>query len=455
MFKRLLVVLVLASLSACSGAIYRTQGLKGNTPTTISVDARQRFLLSQPDRYWHADTKKFLQDPLFRRFCSEPSPDVFTVLGVAASGGGRLGLGADKSVSAALQGAFSSNETGAAIARTQTANILREMMFRTCERYLSGAISSEEFAIVAARDQRVIVSTLAIEQLTGAVTPPSVAITSSGKAGTGFDPTELVKALQTARKQVTDAEAAVVEAATTAEAADKAAGGCQVLRDNKPTDDDSKAKIDTCNKAEAALEHEQSVLDAAQVAYKGLQTASEQGLGNSSVSVSGGYGLAASAMHAAAVGDVSAAVENIVAFTFNQDETQLFCIRTLYSKTDVQKEISDQCLLYLLTKVEADEAEQAHRLGMTLAESRASRELGVTLARSRFEAAQMFNTCANDANKAPKMQAALTGSAEFGSRTAEIMDKARRGAGDIRWLMVKLGTAAQPSLIKLLSPICS
>jgi len=128
-------------LSACSGSIYRQRTIAGTSPTAITVDARQRLVVSQ------ASPVK-TDDPAYRQFCAEPSPDVFTVMAASGSGGGSLGLGPNKSVNAALQAAFSSSETGATIARTQTLNMLREMMFRTCERYLSGAVSAAEMPIV-------------------------------------------------------------------------------------------------------------------------------------------------------------------------------------------------------------------------------------------------------------------------------------------------------------------
>jgi hypothetical protein len=78
------------------------------------------------------------------------------------------------------------SENASSIERSQTVNILRESMYRTCERYLSGAISKEEFIVQAARDQRTMVQVLAIEQLTGAARAQATALTTTAKAmGTG------------------------------------------------------------------------------------------------------------------------------------------------------------------------------------------------------------------------------------------------------------------------------
>ncbi|RYE00645.1 MAG: hypothetical protein EOP61_13405, partial [Sphingomonadales bacterium] len=212
MIRRIgLVASLLLALSACSGAIHKETRLRGNDPVAITVDARQRLILSQWDPYETSAAPGEVK-PVFRRYCAEPSPDMFTVLGVAASGSGTLGLDSDaKTLNAALQAAFSSSETGTTIPRTQTINMLREMMFRTCERYLSGAISKAQFQTIAARDQRIMVSILAIEQLTGSITPPPVIINSSGNASTGFDPTELSETLTALHTKSVEAETKVTD----------------------------------------------------------------------------------------------------------------------------------------------------------------------------------------------------------------------------------------------------
>jgi hypothetical protein len=65
--------------------------------------------------------------------------------------------------------------------------MLKEMMYRTCERYLNGQISELEYPIIAARDQRIMTSILAIEQLTGGVFQKPVVIGGGGNASAGAD----------------------------------------------------------------------------------------------------------------------------------------------------------------------------------------------------------------------------------------------------------------------------
>lgn len=451
-FRTILLSLVVLSLGACSGAIYRSQGLKGNDPIAITIDARQRVLLSQPDR-----ATGRTGTALFRRFCAEPSPDVFTVLGAAASGGGSLGLGADKSVSAALQGAFSSNETGASIARTQTVNLLREMMFRTCERYLSGAISAEEFAIIAARDQRVIVSTLAIEQLTGALTPPAVVITAGGSAETGFDPTELIKALETAQRVIKEAADGVKKAQDGVAKAEKdAAGGCQALRDNKPTDEPSLAQIKACDEADLQLIHAQTVEKVAQANLARLTSASERGLGVSSASVNGGYAFASAMGQSASVSQVADAVRRIVTLSFEQDETQLFCIRTLYRMPGRAREpaLEDQCRAYLLTRVQADQQSLAMRYGLSLAQVRAAIDAGTRTRLSREEAARRFHACAARPEQIAGMRSALAQGTELLASPDTVIAAAKASEGAFYDMLADQTTGDEARIIAALGTVC-
>ena len=200
-------IALLAGTAACTAnhhAVFRQTTLGGSDDRIITVDAKQRSILvagggSDSDR----------------RFCAEPSPDVFSVVAQALSAGGSFGQGADPaSVEAALNAAFSSSEQGSSIPRTQTINMLRELMYRTCERYLSGGYDALELSVQAIRDQRLMVSILAIEQLTGAVTPRPVLIGASGNASAGASSEAIVR-LDEARK-ARDRAAATYTSASTA-----------------------------------------------------------------------------------------------------------------------------------------------------------------------------------------------------------------------------------------------
>ena len=80
--------------------------------------------------------------------------------------------------SAQLRGALSIAQTAATIERTQTINLLRESLFRTCERYLSGGMGPAALAIQAGRDLRAIIAVLAIGNSRATTRPPSTVISA-------------------------------------------------------------------------------------------------------------------------------------------------------------------------------------------------------------------------------------------------------------------------------------
>ncbi len=158
---------VAISLSGCAemNSIHRQSGFPAaGVGKVITVDAKQRHMVLAPEFDAVGNPKTGW------RICAEAAPDVFSAL--ASSGS----LSISASANPSGEGAFSIAETAAVIQRTQTINLLRESFYRTCERYASGAITKTQFVIQAARDQRSMVSVLAIEQLTGAVRPPSTII---------------------------------------------------------------------------------------------------------------------------------------------------------------------------------------------------------------------------------------------------------------------------------------
>ncbi|HET9640203.1 MAG TPA: hypothetical protein VFP12_13450 [Allosphingosinicella sp.] len=422
-------------------------------PVAITVDARQRVLLSQLD--------KRSSDPLFRRYCAEPSPDVFTVLGVSGSGSGSLGLGADKSVNAALQAAFSSSETGATIARTQTLNMLREMMFRTCERYLSGSIGAAEMPIVAARDQRIMVSILAIEQLTGSITPRALSISSGGSASTGLDPTDLVKAIATARAAVTAADDDVTAKTKKANEADAAAGTCATLRKKKtdtPTavTTEESNKIKACDDADKALAEAKAKRDQAQTHYDALVAASKGAIGVSSATTSGKLEFAGDSSRPEAVAHVADTVRYIVQRTFDQDETQLFCIRTLYDDaTSRETELRDGCREYLLVKVRSEQRMLAAQYHLNLADVQAVQTASIAAVEQRNRVSRALNRCAASADGAARMKATLSADAALAHYADPLIAAARISADAVSEYLFELSQPDEARLVGALATTCS
>ncbi len=200
--RAIIFLALLIVLSGCAklNSIYRSQALPKNGPHVISIDAKQRVVLSNFVKSVDNESNPNDKKPDFVRFCSEPPPDVFTALAASLGAEASLSKSSTKDISAKLAATLSEN--AATIERTQTVNILREAMYRNCERYLSGAISDDEFIIQAARDQQLIVQVLAVEQITGVAKAQSTALTTVAKSAAGGVSDASLATLVNAKKDV-------------------------------------------------------------------------------------------------------------------------------------------------------------------------------------------------------------------------------------------------------------
>lgn len=317
-------IALLAGTAACTAnhhAVFRQTTLGGSDDRIITVDAKQRSILvagggSDSDR----------------RFCAEPSPDVFSVVAQALSAGGSFGQGADPaSVEAALNAAFSSSEQGSSIPRTQTINMLRELMYRTCERYLSGGYDALELSVQAIRDQRLMVSILAIEQLTGAVTPRPVLIGASGNASAGASSEAIVR-LDEARKARDRAAATYTSASTAYDEVNGEPKVCDAIKDKPEAEltDEQKAKVLPCNDARAARTSALADRTEKTAAYEELSALARAGGVTATTEVSFDAAGGLDRAHSEAVSAVSGTVQAIVERNFNDStEVMLFCLKLL------------------------------------------------------------------------------------------------------------------------------
>lgn len=201
-FKRLAWIAIIAMLLLASGcahlnSIHRTTKI-ADDGRVISVDAKQRFLVSR-------HTKAAGAEEALRKFCVEPSPDVFSAFAASLSGSART-----KAFEATLDAAFSENAATIGI-RTQAIQLLRDGMYRICEGAMNGTVTEDQFVDLHRRYQRIMVTLVAIEQLTGAVRPPSVAIQTDALAGRPARLNELQTELEEARKKITDLKATIAE----------------------------------------------------------------------------------------------------------------------------------------------------------------------------------------------------------------------------------------------------
>lgn len=159
----LIGVIGIALLTGCAqfNTAFRTyDGQK----ESVMVDVKQRAII----------TGKQNGMPVI---CAEPSPDAMAAYAAEIAGsfktpqnyGGQL--------------AATSQEGAAYVGlRTQSIQLLRDSLYRLCEGYMNGAITSERFDLLARRYQKNMVALLAIEQLTGTVKAPPITINTQSLA---------------------------------------------------------------------------------------------------------------------------------------------------------------------------------------------------------------------------------------------------------------------------------
>lgn len=206
-FGKLTGVLALGLLlSACAtqpGGIKNTLDIKGGESTLI--DARQRAILNIPV----ADSPRPGLITPQRVVCAEPSPDV--ALAIAQSFGfglSILGGGAGPQGSGAVSG--STSEGIAQLAeRTQSIQLLRDQMYRTCEAYANGAITGTTYNLRMAKYDKAMVTLMLGEVAGGAFGRAGAAI--GGKAeGTASSDASLVidmlREVEQTQQEVEDAQ---------------------------------------------------------------------------------------------------------------------------------------------------------------------------------------------------------------------------------------------------------
>ncbi|WP_156361708.1 hypothetical protein [Sphingomonas sp. Leaf343] len=320
------VLILLFVLAGCaeSTTIYHNRKFDMDRPKVVTTDAYQRSVFFVPD-----EKDKEI------RVCAEAAPDTFSVL--SASIAAKLDV---KTQQGELAAGLA--QSAATIERTQTINLLRESLYRTCERYLSGAISKSTLVVQAARDQRTMLAVLAIEQLTR-VTRPASTIISGGATGAAVSNVAAIE-LATAFRKDRDAARQVVTAAEVklkvAEAAFAKPNGAKCVGENPMPDGGNEAAWSDCKSAEgeaavakANLATQETRLGQA-LAIGGAAGGTTAAQSRDGPSDPGGGGDVASA--AAATGAIAQAIQHIVTVPAI-DETLLFCIGYLEKQPNDEK----------------------------------------------------------------------------------------------------------------------
>ncbi len=239
------------------------------------------------------------------------------------------------------------SENASTIARTQTINLLRESFFRTCERFLNDSQMTPEMLVQAARDQRMMVSVLAIEQLTGSVTPPPVRITTTANATVSADAAKMMERLDAARAEMVTAETAAATLGTAA-AALESSNGCKAIREKPEAQRNAETevpKLKECDAAQVKAKDARAAASAAKTHYEALRSVA--GVGGAIAANTGG----ASEVGAVTGGQPTTAdriavadtVERIVRSTFEVDEYAMLCIRVLSDSNNRFADLTRVC----------------------------------------------------------------------------------------------------------------
>ncbi|MBO9670983.1 MAG: hypothetical protein J7485_10735 [Sphingobium sp.] len=324
------------SLSGCAefDSVYHSRPLpKGGRGGFVTVDAKQRSILVLPPNDGTASW----------RVCAEAAPDVFSAYATSVGARGNKSGG---------EFSLASNETAASLERSQAINMLRESLYRTCERYASGAINKAQFIVQAARDQRSMIAFLAIEQLTGAVRPKSTLISPGGTAASTMSGEATIKLLNDYQTKL-DAAKEKQEAADKAVKAAKADGGiCST--DDKKKEDGNAAKcaaldLELANATKDLVKAQENQDNALKLA-KDLVSATVAGT-STGTSQQGG-GISQSDISQANLATVSWAVTQIVAMS-TINEAQMFCL-AYFGNDKLEDKILTPCLEILKAKQESE-----------------------------------------------------------------------------------------------------
>ena len=223
----------------------------------LSMDAKQRAII-------YSTRKDPITKEEFTVTCAEPSPDALSAISANLGGSLQNGAGAAASLTSAVA------ESAASIGlRTQSIQLLRDGMYRSCEAFAAGAISKEEFNRQQRRYQNLMLSLLAIEQISGAVVAQQVGLGGGVSSATSAEGANEAAAAKTKADSAVDAADKELTAAKKKRDDDK--GKCDAASD--------KSKEPACDSTNVST-NEQAVTDkkdALATAQKNQETA-KQGL---------------------------------------------------------------------------------------------------------------------------------------------------------------------------------
>ncbi|MCD9117962.1 MULTISPECIES: hypothetical protein [Pseudomonas] len=342
--KGTLLGLIVVSIAGCANlnSIYRTFDVSRGESSMS--DIRQRAILVAPNenitKKYDATGKLVSQE--YRKngvfVCAEPSPDAMASLAYELAAKGGYPEKASGELAFAMQ-------DGAAFTgiRTQSIQMLRDFGYRLCESYMSGAISAAQYDLLMRRLQKNTVALLAIEQLTGTVKAPPIALTTSGRA----EATKSLSEQRAEREKVSDRITALETEKT---AVDKKISDAKKANANADTSELDQTAAGLAEKIKN-LKDDRNVIDSAIAETKGVIADGEVKVKIETT----GMGSQRSDAH---IQQIAKTVEGIVNNIVLADDEQQLCMSALLlpNPNEGQKNFADWCIKVMRTQAEARDA---------------------------------------------------------------------------------------------------
>ncbi|MHA6791793.1 hypothetical protein ACWA6H_29370 [Pseudomonas bijieensis] len=342
--KGTLLGLIVVSIAGCANlnSIYRTFDVSRGESSMS--DIRQRAILVAPNENItkkYDTTGKLVSEEHKKNgvfVCAEPSPDAMASLAYELAAKGGYPEKASGELAFAMQ-------DGAAFTgiRTQSIQLLRDFGYRLCESYMSGAISAPQYDLLMRRFQKNTVALLAIEQLTGAIKAPPIALTTSGRA----EATKSLSEQRAEREKVSDRITALETEKT---AVDKKISDAKKANANADTSELDQTAAGLAEKIKN-LKDDRNVIDSAIAETKGVIADGEVKVKIETT----GMGSQRSDAH---IQQIAKTVEGIVNNIVLADDEQQLCMSALLlpNPNEGQKNFADWCIKVMRTQAEARDA---------------------------------------------------------------------------------------------------
>lgn len=138
---------------------------------SVSVDAHQRAIVATHVRDESGTLRTI--------YCAEPSPDAFASISRTITGSLSGSRGVDDEFAATLARSLATQASDALSARNATIQLLRDGLYRACEGYASGALTTLEYAEITKQYQHIMAALLSIELLSNINRPRRQSHTTS------------------------------------------------------------------------------------------------------------------------------------------------------------------------------------------------------------------------------------------------------------------------------------